>query len=52
MFNRAAASRVAQDRIRDTYALEQRMREEKERRRVASKCAQQLRYENGNVAVW
>lgn len=51
MHNRAAKSRAAQQRIQDTYEKEQRAREEAERRRIASKSKQQLRYMVATLGV-
>lgn len=51
MYNRAFKSRQAQQRIQDTYEREQRARDEAERRRVASKSKQQLRYMIATLGV-
>ena len=51
MYARAERSRAAQQRIIDTYAREQRAKDEALRRRVASKSKQQLRYMVATLGV-
>lgn len=51
MYARAERSRAAQQRIVDTYAREQRAKDEALRRRIASKSRQQLRYMVATLGV-